>query len=87
LKKNQQLERDQELENIVGNLMIARYQVDKLRSRLGEMIGGEYGSASYKKTSVQAFKHDGKWYKISIKSEVSLVNDDNDNDVKKDLLI
>ena len=26
-------ERDIELENIVGNLMIAQYQVDRLRSR------------------------------------------------------
>jgi hypothetical protein len=41
-------ERDLELENIVGNLMIAQFQVDKLRSRLGERIGG-YGSISNKK--------------------------------------
>jgi hypothetical protein len=26
--------RDQELENIAGNLLIAEYQVDKLRTRL-----------------------------------------------------
>jgi hypothetical protein len=41
-------ERDLELENIVGNLMIAQYPVDKLRSRLSERIGG-YGSASNKR--------------------------------------
>jgi hypothetical protein len=45
-------ERDLELENIVGNLMIAQYQVDKLRSRLSERTVG-YGSASNKKASVQ----------------------------------
>lgn len=28
-------DRDTELENVVGNLMIAQYQVDKLRSKLG----------------------------------------------------
>ena len=50
-------ETDLELENIVGNLMIAQYQVDKLRSRLSERIGG-YGSASNKKASVHVFKHD-----------------------------
>ena len=33
-------ERDIELENIVGNLMIAQYQVDRLRSRLSDKIGG-----------------------------------------------
>jgi len=31
-------ERDIELENILGNLMIAEYQVDKLRTRVTEKI-------------------------------------------------
>jgi hypothetical protein len=65
-------ERDLELENIVGNLMIAQYQVDKLRSRLSERVGG-YGSASNKKASVHVFKHNEKWYKVSTNiQEVSL---------------
>ena len=59
-------ERDLELENIIGNLMIAQYQVDKLRSRLSERIGG-YGSASNKKASTNIFKHNNKWYKISMR--------------------
>ena len=61
-------ERDLELENIVGNLMIAQFQVDKLRSRLSERIGG-YGSISNKKASVHVFKHNEKWYKVSTKVE------------------
>ena len=65
-------ERDLELENIVGNLMIAQYQVDKLRSRLSERVGG-YGSASNKNASVHVFKHNEKWYKVSTNiQEVSL---------------
>ena len=52
--------------NILGNLMIAQYQVDKLRSRLSEGISG-YGSASNKKTSVHVFKHNDKWYKVTTK--------------------
>jgi hypothetical protein len=59
-------ETDLELENIIGNLMIAQYQVDKLRSRLSERIGG-YGSASNKKASTNIFKHNDKWYKISMR--------------------
>ena len=35
-------DRDTELENVVGNLMIAQYQVDKLRSKLAGKIGGYY---------------------------------------------
>ena len=71
-KKNQapniEEERDLELENIVGNLMIAQYQVDKLRSRLSERTVG-YGSASNKKASVHVFKHNEKWYKVTTKVE------------------
>jgi hypothetical protein len=66
-------ERDLELENIVGNLMIAQYQVDKLRSRLSERIGG-YGSASNKKASTHIFKHNDKWYKLTIKVDEMAVD-------------
>ena len=67
-------QRDLELENIVGNLMIAQYQVDKLRSRLSERING-FGSASNKKASVNVFKHNEKWYKVSTKVEEVSLND------------
>jgi hypothetical protein len=69
-------ERDLELENIVGNLMIAQYQVDKLRSRLSERING-YGSISNKKASVHVFKHNEKWYKVSTKIEEVSLNSNN----------
>jgi hypothetical protein len=76
-------ERDLELENIVGNLMIAQYQVDKLRSRLSERTVG-YGSASNKKASVHVFKHNDKWYKVTTKvEEVSLDSNSNNNNVVK----
>ena len=70
-KKNPQVpdideDRDLELENIIGNLMIAQYQVDKLRSRLSERVGG-YGSASNRKGSAHIFKHNEKWYKVWIR--------------------
>jgi hypothetical protein len=59
------LERDLELENILGNLMIAQYQVDKLRSRLSERIGG-YGSAGNLKGSTFVFQHNDKKYVIKL---------------------
>ena len=70
-----QTTRDLELENITGNLMIAQIQVDKLRSRLVGTLsrGSRYyyysSSSSNKKVSAHAFKHNGKWYKVSIKVE------------------
>ena len=61
-------QRDLELENIAGNLMIAEYQVDKLRYRLSQQVRGSiYNSFSTKKTSAHTFKYNGKWYKVSIK--------------------
>ena len=86
-KKNAQVpdideERDLELENILGNLMIAQYQVDKLRSRLSERVGG-YGSASNKKASAHIFKHNDKWYKITLRvDEMAISQRDTSEDVK-----
>jgi hypothetical protein len=72
-------QRDLELENIAGNLMIAEYQVDKLRRRLSEQVRSAiYHSFGMRKTSAQTFKYDGKWYKVSIKvEELSLDMDNN----------
>jgi hypothetical protein len=77
-KKNAQVpdideDRDLELENILGNLMIAQYQVDKLRSRLSERVGG-YGSAGNKKSSAHIFKHNDKWYKITLRVDEMAVS-------------
>ena len=71
---NLEEQRDIELENIIGNLMIAQYQVDKLRSRLSERFGG-YGSTSNKKASTNIFKHNDKWYKISMRVDEMSVDD------------
>ena len=74
-------ERDLELENIMGNLMIAQYQVDKLRSRLSERVGG-YGSAGNKKASAHIFKHNDKWYKITVRVDEMAVNQ---HDISEDI--
>ena len=63
-------QRDLELENIAGDLMIAEYQVDKLRRKLSQQVRYiGYGSFGSKKTSAHTFKYDDKWYKLSIKLE------------------
>ena len=75
--------RDIELENIAGNLMIAEYQVDKLRYRLSQQVrSGVYHPFGAVKTSAHTFKYNGKWYRVSIKvEEVSLSKDSNDRDL------
>jgi hypothetical protein len=71
-------QRDLELENIAGNLMIVEYQVDKLRRKLSQEVRDiRYGSFGSKKTSAYTFKYDGKWYKVSIKVEEVYLDSDN----------
>jgi hypothetical protein len=64
------IKRDLELENIAGNLMIAEYQVNKLKQRLSKQVRGlRYRSFSNMKTSSHTFKYDCKWCKLSIEVE------------------
>ena len=57
--------RDLELENILGNLLIAEYQVDRLRTRLADLVGG-YRPQLMINASTHLFKHNNKWYKLSL---------------------
>ena len=73
-------DRDRELENLLGNLMIAQYQVQKIRSKLAGRIGGYYRLHNIK-TSAFTFKYNKKWYKVSIRvderdtDEIEIIND------------
>jgi hypothetical protein len=58
--------RDLELENVVGNLFIAEYQVDRLRTRLSNLVYGYRPGMSNDKASTHVFKHNDKWYRISL---------------------
>jgi hypothetical protein len=62
-------QRDTELENIVGNLLIAEYQVEKLKERLVGRIGSAYPSSINKKVSSHIFKSSDSWVKVSINVE------------------
>jgi hypothetical protein len=62
-------ERDIELENILGNLLIAEFQVDKLRCRLAEKISSFYSSIQAKNSSAYSFNVGSKWYRVSVKVE------------------
>ena len=60
--------RDIELENIVGNLVIAEYQRDKLQSKLSEGVG-PFGPRDRMRSSSYVFKKNDKWYRISLSAE------------------
>jgi hypothetical protein len=66
--------RDLDLENVVGNLFIDEYQVDKLQTRLAKIVYGygydyDYGPqmSNNNKASTHVFKNNNKWYKISLR--------------------
>ena len=59
--------RDLDLENIVGNLFIAEYQAEKLRTRLADLVYGYRPKMSNNKASTQISKHNNKWYKLSLR--------------------
>jgi hypothetical protein len=61
--------RDIELENIVGNLLIAEYQVEKLKDRVVDNLGGRYIRSDSNKQSTHIFKSNGTWVKVSINVE------------------
>ena len=62
--------------------MIAEYQVDKLRQRLGQQVRDiRYHSFGKVKKSFHTFKYDGKWYKISIKVEEASLDNNNNAEV------
>ena len=67
--------RDIELENLVGNLLIAQYQVERLKDRVSETLG----THDRTKISQNLFKHKNNWYSITINVDrVDL--DDNDSE-------
>jgi hypothetical protein len=54
--------RDFELENLVGNLLIAQYQVERLKER----VSSNLSTGDRSKISQNLFKYKNNWYRISI---------------------
>jgi hypothetical protein len=54
--------RDIELENLVGNLLIAQYQVETLKERVSERLSVHDRT----KISQNLFKYKNNWYSITI---------------------
>ena len=79
MEKDENEVRDRELENIVGNLMIAEYQVTKLRDRVMDRIGNRLAHKSRKGVSTYMFKSNDKWIKISINVEEMAIDKHKDD--------
>jgi hypothetical protein len=57
--------RDLEFENLLGNLLIAEYQVEKLRERISQNLSTDFSNAG--KVSESVFKYKNNWYRITLK--------------------
>jgi hypothetical protein len=62
-KEEEHKDRDTELENILGNLLVAKYQVARLEDKLTNRVGNG------NKDSTFLFKHGERWYKVIINIE------------------
>ena len=71
--------REPELENVMGNLFIAEYQVDRLKTRLANLIYGHRLRMGDDKASTHVFKHNDKWYRISL-----IIEEETDGTSNKD---
>ena len=75
--------RDLELKNIVGNLLIAEYQVDRLRTRLTDVVSGYRPQLMKNNASTHVFKHNNKWYKLSLRLDQTEVSPGKDRSEQK----
>ena len=77
-RDNVEEKRDLELENIVGNLLIAEYQVDRLRTRIDDLVSGYRPQMMKNNASTHLFKHNNKCYKLSLRIDETNVRSGKD---------
>ena len=78
-KERVEEKRDLELENLGGNLLIAEYQVDRLRTRLADLVSGYRPQLMKNNASTLVFKHNNKWYKLSLRIDETDVSPGKDS--------
>jgi len=65
--------KDIELENLVGNLLIAQYQVERLKERVSQNLS----IYDRNKISQNLFKYKNNWYRITINVDQVDLDDKN----------
>ena len=65
--------RDIELENLVGNLLIGQYQVERLKERVSQNLN----TGDRSKISQNLFKYKNNWYRITINVDQVDLNNKN----------
>ena len=65
--------RDIELKNLVGNLLIGQYQVERLKERVSQNLN----TGDRNKISQNLFKYKNNWYRITINVDQVDLDDKN----------
>ena len=65
--------RDIELENLIGNLLIGQYQVERLKERVSQNLN----TGDRSKISQNLFKYKNNWYRITINVDQVDLDDKN----------
>jgi len=65
--------RDIELKNLVGNLLIGQYQVERLKERVSQNLN----TGDRSKISQNLFKYKNNWYRITINVDQVDLDDKN----------
>ena len=65
--------RDIELENLVGNILIGQYQVERLKERVSQNLN----TGDRSKISQNLFKYKNNWYRITINVDQVDLHDKN----------
>jgi hypothetical protein len=73
-------EKNRELENVVGNLLVAEYQEDRIKQGMVDKITWWYDAKSIKDNrSTFVFWFNEKWYKVSLEVESQQGKDNSEN--------
>jgi hypothetical protein len=70
-------------DNKATYLLIAEYQVDRLRTRLADLVSGYRPQMMKNKASTHVFKHNNKWFKLSLRLEETDVSPGKDSSEQK----
>jgi hypothetical protein len=63
-------EKNRELENLVGNVLVAEYQVQRIKRKMADKITWWYDTKSIKDNrSTFVFWSNEKWYRVSVEVE------------------
>lgn len=79
-KEIKKIERDIDLENTLGNICIAQFQLQKLYDRLGNKFGNSVGTETNERATQFTINYGGNLFRITMIAEKMAIAKPTDND-------